>query len=86
MKKSWKRGGRTYDTDRYESLYHFCDDRFYKSVWPESPLVGPEGYNRSNIDLMLDNRKNRVDVIKSPSNPFFEARSRLSSERAKFEP
>ena len=86
MKKSWKKGGRTYDTDRYESLYHFNEDRFYRSVWPESPFVGPDGYNRSHVDLVLENHSNRVDHIIDPTNPVFRARATLNSDKAKFRP
>lgn len=86
MKKSWKKGGRTYDTDRYESLYHLNDDKFFKSVWPEGPIVGPDGYNRSHIDLIIDGYRNRVGHIADPTNPFFEARATLDSGKAKFKP
>ena len=86
MSKTWKKGGRTYDTDRYNSAYHINEDRFYKSIWEESPFVGPDAYNRSHIDLIIENYNNDVNNILDPANPVFSAHVTLSSERAKFIP
>ena len=86
MSKTWKKSGRTYDTDRYISTYHVDEDRFYKSVWEESPFVGPDAHNRSHIDLIMRNRNNDVNHILDPTNPLFSARATLSSERIKFTP
>ena len=86
MSKTWKKGGITYDTDRYRSVYHVDEDKFYKSVWEESPFVGPDAYNRSHIDLIIGNNNNDANHILDPTNPFFSARATLSSERVKFTP
>ena len=86
MSKTWKKGGITYDTDRYRSVYHVSEGGFYKSVWEESPYVGPDAYNRSHIDLIIENHNNHVNQILIPTNPFFSIRTTLSSERVKFTP
>ena len=86
MSKTWKKDGRTYDTDRYRSVYHVNEDKFYKSVWEESPFVGPEAYNRSHVGLLMENNKNDVNHILDPTNPFFRARATLGLERVKFTP
>ena len=86
MSKTWKKGGRTYDTDRYNSAYHVDEDRFYKSVWEESPFVGPEAYNRSHIDLIIENRNNDVNNILDATNLLYRIRAASSPERAKFTP
>lgn len=86
MSKTWKKGGRTYDTDRYNSAYHVDEDKFYKSVWEESSFVGPDAYNRSHIDLIIGNNNNDVNHILDPTNPFFSASATLNSERVKFTP
>ena len=86
MSKTWKKGGGTYDTDRYKSVYHVDEDRIYKSVWEESPFVGPGAYNRSHIDLIIENRSNDINHVLDPMNPFIIARATLSSERVKFTP
>lgn len=86
MSKTWKKGGRTYDSDRYRSIYRVYDDRFYKSVWEESPFVGPGAYNRSNVDLVRENKRNDVNNVLDSTNPFFRARATLSSDRVKFTP
>ena len=85
MKKSWKKSGRTYDTDRYEMIYHFVENRFYRSVWPESPFVGPGAYNRSHIDLMTEYSYNRVSNVINENNPYF-MRSFIDQDRMKFKP
>ena len=86
MSKTWKKGGRTYDTDRYDSVYHVVGDEFCKSVWPESPFVGPDAYNRSHIDLIIGNQSNDVNYIVRSANPLLDARAILSTERVKFTP
>ena len=86
MSKTWKKGGRTYDSDKYRSLYHVVEDTFCKCVWPESPFVGPEAYNRSHIELIMENHNNDVNHILDPTNPFFSASATLNSERVKFTP
>lgn len=86
MKKNWKRGGRTYDTDKYSLLYHFDEEKFFRSVWPESPFIGPCGYNRSHIGLIVDNGNNDVGSIIDAKNPYFEVRTTLNSGKAKFIP
>lgn len=87
MSKRWKKNGRTYDTDRYETSYHFVGDSFYRNTWEESPFVGPDSYNRSHIDLIMDNRYNRADFITDgKGNPYLTAKATLSPEKAKFKP
>ena len=86
MSKTWKKGGRTYDTDRYRHTYHVCEDRFYKGVWPESQFIGPGAYNRSSVELVMENKRNDVNSVLDSTNPFFRARATLSSERAKLTP
>lgn len=87
MSKTWKKDGRTFDTDRYNSVYHVDDeDRFCKSVWSEGLFVGPNAYNRSHVDLIIGNRSNDVDYIVRPANPLLDARAILSTERVKFTP
>jgi hypothetical protein len=86
MKKSWKTGGRTYDTDRYVALYHLIENKISKTVWQESPFVGPGSYNRSYISLITGNRINNAGYITASRNPFFENRSTLKPENAKFKP
>lgn len=84
MKKNWKRGGRTYDTDRYSLLYHFVEEKFFRSVWPE--FIGPYGYNRSHIGLIVDNGNNDVESVIVAKNPYFDARAALNSGKVKFKP
>ena len=86
MSKTWKKGGRTYDTDRYRSVYHVDEDKFYKSVWEESPFVGPDAYNRSHIDLIIGNNNNDVNRILDPTNPLYRVRGTSSPDRVKFAP
>ena len=86
MNKSWKKCGATYDTDKYVSLYHLIENKIFKTVWQESPFVGPGSYNRSYISLITDNKINDVGYITSSANPFFESRSTLKPENAKFKP
>ena len=86
MSKTWKKGGGTYDTDKYKYTYHVDENKLYKSVWPETPFVGPGTYNKSHIDLIIENYNNDVNHILDPTNPFFSARATLSSERVKFTP
>ena len=86
MSKTWKKGGKTYDTDRYRSIYHVDEDKFCKSVWEEIPFVGPDAYNRSHIGLIIGSHNNDVNFILDPTNPFFSSRATLSSDRVKFTP
>ena len=77
MSKTWKKDGRTFDTDRYNPVYHVVGDEFCKSVWPESPFVGPDAYNRSHIDLIVENYNNDVNQILEPMNPVLGVRATL---------
>jgi len=86
MGKTWKKGGRTYDTDRYNSLYHNDGDTFYKCVWEESPFIGPDAYNRSHIELIMENHNNDVNRILDPTNPLYRVRGTSSPDRVKFAP
>ena len=86
MSKTWKKDGRTYDTDRYNSVYRVVEGRFYKNVWSEEVFVGPNAYNRSHVNLIIGNRSNDVDYIVRPANPLLDARAILSTERVKFTP
>lgn len=86
MSKTWKKGGVTYDTDKYRSLYHVDEDSFYKSVWEESPFVGPDAYNRSHIELIMENHNNDVNRILDPTNLLYRIRATSSPDRVKFVP
>ena len=82
---------RTYDTDRYDIRYHISeisdDTAFYKSVWAMPAYVGPESYNNSHVDKILESRNNRAcDILDQGYNPRFINRSLQSQERAKFTP
>lgn len=86
-KKSKRNGTRTYDTDRYELFYHYIEgeDGFTRSVWPTRPLVGPEEFNRSHIDLVVDPVRNRCDVIVE-EDKLHRFRKNLAEEKVKFMP
>jgi len=87
MSKTWKKGGRTYDTDRYEMQYRISqDNEFMKCAWASDAFVGPEAYNRSSIDLIMSNIKNSVQNIKDKSNPYYTRRGTLSEQNVKFKP
>ena len=86
MKKSWKTGNRTYDTDRYEMIYHFCEETFHRGVWAGASSVGPCAYNRSNIGLIMGCPDNSPGWVMSSDNPFFAQRTSLSKDSAKFKP
>lgn len=79
---------RTYDTDRYELRYHITEDaEFFKSVWEMPTYVGPEAYNNSHIDKILEPGNNRAsDVMNCGYNPFINNRGYQSQERVKFRP
>lgn len=80
---------RTYDTDKYGIRYHIVEDSvaLVKSVWEEPAYVGPESYNNSHIDRILESRNNRAcDIMDQGYNPRFINRSLQSQERAKFTP
>lgn len=87
MKKNWKRSGRTYETDRYSLLYHYDEEKFFRSVWPESSFMSlTRGYNRSHIGFIVDNGINDVEYVIDGRNPYFEIRTALNSGKAKFIP
>ena len=86
MSKTWKKDGRTFDTDRYNSVYRVVEDRFYKNVWSEGLFVGPNAYNRSHVALIIGNQSNDVNYIVRSANPLLDARAILSTERVKFTP
>jgi hypothetical protein len=86
-KKTGKRG--TYDTDRYELRYHVLEDMtaFYKSLWASPAYVGPESYNNSHIDRVIESNNNRAsDVMDCGYNPFITNRGYMSQDSAKFKP
>lgn len=64
-----KRKGRTrhtYMSDRYEMRYHFAvgeDDTLVKTIWEDCPFIGPEGYDLSHVDIIIDNIVNRTKYI-----------------------
>ena len=77
----------TYDTDRYSLLYHYDEEKFFRSVWPESTFMTlAHGYNRSHIGLIVDNGINDVESVIDTKNPYFEVRTALNSGKAKFKP
>ena len=55
----------TYMSDRYDMKYHLCEDgeSFSRNVWEDSPYVGPESYDLSHIDLIMDDYSNRARYI-----------------------
>ena len=75
-----------YDTDKYEFGFRILDDEPAVGVWETCPFVGPEAYDLSNIDNVLNTRENDVDCIQDPRNPFYTNVFKLSKERAKFVP
>lgn len=79
---------RTYDTDRYDIRYHITEDsEFFKSVWEMPTYVGPESYNNSHIDKVLEPYNNRAsDVMNCGYNPFISNRGYQSQDRVKFRP
>lgn len=87
-KKTGKQG--TYDTDKYEVRYHISesdDAAFFKSVWEVPAYVGPESYNNSHIDRIIESNNNRAsDVMDCGYNPFIANRSYISQDSAKFKP
>lgn len=83
-----KKPVRTYDTDRYDIRYHISEDTvFYKSVWAAPAYVGPESYNNSHIDRVIESNNNRASDVKDCGyNPFIANRSHMSQDSAKFKP
>lgn len=83
-----KKPVKTYDTDRYDIRYHISEDTaFYKSVWESPTYVGPESYNNSHVDKILDPGNNRAsDIMDCGYNPFIANRSYQSQDAAKFKP
>jgi hypothetical protein len=87
MKFKWKKRGLTYDSDKYEMSYRVDNkDTFLKSVWESAVYVGPEAYNLSNINCILDNMRNSCANILEPINPYFEIHCNQHRDNAKFKP
>ena len=84
-KKIPKKSKSTYDTDRYEFSYSVTkvDGRV---VWEVRPEVGPDAYNNSHIDLLLDTFRNSSHCVNRHDNPYYRNGYILSSENAKFKP
>jgi hypothetical protein len=79
---------RTYDTDRYDLRYHITEDgEFFKSVWEMPVYAGPESYNNSHVDKILEPGNNRsADVMNCGYNPFISIRTHQSQDTAMFRP
>lgn len=91
MGKNWKtarrNNSRTYDTDRYELFYHYLgeDCGFERTVWPTRVFAGPEEFNRSHVDLVVDPGKNRSESV-TETDKLHNFRKNLTQEKAQFLP
>ena len=93
MKKNWRRNwkknnnGKTFDSDKYETIYNFNGKRFVKCIWETSPFVGPEAYNRSSYALVNSHYRNLANwVYHNTDNPLSTIKSSSFIEKAKFRP
>ena len=86
MGKGWKKGARTYDTDRYVERYWWKEGSYEKSVWATDAYVGPGAYCRSHVAQVLYPLGNDIEQISNMDNPFFLNRYRMSAESQKFKP
>jgi hypothetical protein len=85
-----KRKGRirhTYMSDRYEMKYHLpCDDDGFlvRTMWEDSPFVGPESYDLSHVDIIMDSYANGPRYILDGDD--FQAWLRKSYKQQQFRP